>query len=86
MRPPLSSSKRAFVAAISGAAPEKHARIELKSACLACTFGWLSNAMNNAGTALNRVGFTRSIVCSRSSRSRGLGTSAIGVRLTSEWL
>jgi hypothetical protein len=39
MRPPLSSSKRAFVAASSGAEPEKQALIELKSTFLACTRG-----------------------------------------------
>ena len=42
--------------------------------------------MKRAGTALKSVGRTRSIVFSRSSISRGFGTSAIGVRLTKQWL
>ena len=42
--------------------------------------------MNSAGTALKSVGRTVLMVFSRSSMSRGFGTSAIGVRLTIEWL
>ena len=60
--------------------------MELKSTDLFFTFGWLRSAMNSAGTALKRVGRTRSMVFSRSAMSRGFGTSAIGVRLTKQWL
>ncbi len=60
--------------------------MELKSTDWLLTFGWLRSAMKSAGTALKSVGFTVSIVLSRSSMSRGFGTSAIGVRLTIEWL
>jgi hypothetical protein len=95
MRPPVSSSKRRLVSASSGAAPEKHTLIELKSILPARTSGWLIIALYSAGTPLNEVGRTLLMVCSRSFRSRGSGTSAIAAwflratlwmpMLASEW-
>ena len=61
---------------------EKQALIEPRSTLRALTLGELSIATNSAGTALNSVGRTRSIVASRSSMSRGFGTSATGVPAT----
>ena len=72
----MSASKRCFVSAISGDAPEKHDLIDLKSILLLLTAGWFSKAMNMVGTAGKNVGFTRLIVASTSGRSRGFGTSA----------
>ena len=62
---------------MSGAAPEKQMRIDLKSIFPFCTSGWLSIAMYSVGTPLKNVGLTRLTVASRSARSRGFGTIAI---------
>ena len=49
-------SKRCFVSCISGAAPDQHTFMDLKSTSPAFTLGWLSRAMNRVGTPCRHDG------------------------------
>ena len=71
--PPVSSSKRRCVSAISAAAPQKHSLIERKSTFPSRASLWFRIALSSVGTAQMNAGFTVSISFSMSPKSRGFG-------------